>query len=77
MAAMAQARGVFATTDRGPWSQNLLFVLWSKITEAGGRGSLAKREAAAFVNELRVSLEGRLIHPCDRPPIHSPHADAY
>ena len=27
--------GVFAATDRGPWSQNLLFVLWSKITGNG------------------------------------------
>jgi SAM-dependent methyltransferase len=27
--------GVFAATDRGPWSQNLLFLLWSKVTGNG------------------------------------------
>jgi putative heme-binding domain-containing protein len=40
--------GVFAATDRGPWSQNLLFLLWSKVT---GNGRvvipLAKRAQAA------------------------------
>src|ERR1700682_2049757 len=27
--------GVFASTDLGPWSQNLLFVFWSKVTGSG------------------------------------------
>jgi len=51
--------GVFAATDRGPWSQNLLFLLWSKVT---GNGRvvvpLAKRGSGqAFVNELRDRIE--------------------
>ena len=61
--------GVFAATDRGPWSQNLLFVLWSKVT---GNGRvvipLAKRGSGqAFVNELRDKIEaGRFVPVIDR-----------
>ncbi len=61
--------GVFAATDRGPWSQNLLFVLWSKVT---GNGRvvipLAKRGSGqAFVNELRDKIEaGGFVPVIDR-----------
>jgi NADPH:quinone reductase-like Zn-dependent oxidoreductase len=59
--------GVFAATDRGPWSQNLLFLLWSKVT---GNGRvvipLPKRGKRAGV---RHRTEGQ-----DRSgPIHSRH----
>src|SRR4029079_231837 len=51
--------GVFATTDLGPWSPNLLFLLWSKVT---GNGRvvvpLAKRGSGqAFVTGLRDKIE--------------------
>jgi NADPH:quinone reductase-like Zn-dependent oxidoreductase len=72
--------GVFATTDRGPWSQNLLFVLWSKVT---GNGRvvvpLPKRGSAqAFVNELRDKIEaGRFVPVIDRSYPLASIADAY
>jgi NADPH:quinone reductase-like Zn-dependent oxidoreductase len=72
--------GVFATTDRGPWSQNLLFVLWSKVT---GRGRvvipLAKRGSGkAFVTRLREEIEaGRFIPVIDRRYPLASIADAY
>ncbi|MDQ2867750.1 MAG: NAD(P)-dependent alcohol dehydrogenase [Verrucomicrobiota bacterium] len=72
--------GVFATTDRGPWSQNLLFVLWSKVT---GNGRvvipMAKRGSGqAFVNELRDKIEaGRFIPVIDRRYPRAAIADAY
>jgi NADPH:quinone reductase-like Zn-dependent oxidoreductase len=51
--------GVFAVTDRGPWSQNLLFILWSKVTGSGRVViPLAKRGSRqAFVNGLRDKME--------------------
>jgi NADPH:quinone reductase-like Zn-dependent oxidoreductase len=51
--------GVFATTDRGPWSQNLLFILWSKISGSGRVViPLAKRGSGqAFVNRLKTMIE--------------------
>jgi NADPH:quinone reductase-like Zn-dependent oxidoreductase len=72
--------GVFAATDRGPWSQNLLFVLWSKVT---GNGRvvipLAKRGSGqAFVNELRDRIEaGRYVPVIDRRYPLAAIADAY
>jgi NADPH:quinone reductase-like Zn-dependent oxidoreductase len=61
--------GVFAATDIGPWSQNLLFLLWSKITgNARVVVPLAKRGSGqAFVNELKAKIEaGRFIPVIDR-----------
>jgi NADPH:quinone reductase-like Zn-dependent oxidoreductase len=72
--------GVFAATDRGPWSQNLLFLLWSKVT---GNGRvvipLAKRGSGqAFVNGLRDKIEaGRFVPVIDRRYPLSAIADAY
>jgi NADPH:quinone reductase-like Zn-dependent oxidoreductase len=72
--------GVFAATDRGPWSQNLLFLPWSKITGSGRVViPLAKGGSGqAFVNELREKIEaGRFVPVIDR---HYPLAaivDAY
>jgi NADPH:quinone reductase-like Zn-dependent oxidoreductase len=72
--------GVFAATDRGPWSQNLLFVLWSKVT---GNGRvvipLAKRGSGqAFVKELRDKIEARRFIPAiDRRYPLAAIADAY
>jgi NADPH:quinone reductase-like Zn-dependent oxidoreductase len=60
--------GVFATTDRGPWSQNLLFLLWSKVTGSGRVViPLAKRGSGqAFVNGLREKIEtGRFVPVID------------
>jgi NADPH:quinone reductase-like Zn-dependent oxidoreductase len=72
--------GVFAATDRGPWSQNLLFLLWSKVT---GNGRvvipLPKRGSGqAFVNGLRDKIEaGRFVPVIDRRYPLSAIADAY
>jgi NADPH:quinone reductase-like Zn-dependent oxidoreductase len=72
--------GIFATTDRGPWSQNLLFVLWSKVTGSGRVVvPLAKRGSGqAFVNELRDKIEaGRFVPVIDRRYHLAAIADAY
>jgi NADPH:quinone reductase-like Zn-dependent oxidoreductase len=72
--------GVFASTDRGPWSQNLLFVLWSKVTGSGRVViPLAKRATGqAFVNEMRDRLEaGRFVPVIDRRYPLAAIADAY
>ncbi len=72
--------GVFATTDRGPWSQNLLFLLWSRVT---GNGRvvipLPKRGSGqAFVTGLRDKIEaGRFIPVIDRRYPLAAIADAY
>ena len=61
--------GVFAATDRGPWSQNLLFILWSKVTGSGRVVvPLAKPgRAQAFVAELKEKIEaGRFVPVIDR-----------
>lgn len=77
---LLKPEGVFASTDRGPWSQNLLFLLWSRVT---GNGRvvipLAKRGSGqAFVNELRDRLEaGRFIPVIDRRYPLAAIADAY
>lgn len=72
--------GVFAATDRGPWSQNLLFLLWSKVT---GNGRvvvpLPKRGSGqAFVTGLKDKIEaGRYVPVIDcRYPL-AAIADAY
>jgi len=61
--------GVFASTDIGPWAQNLPLLLWSKLT---GKGRvvvpLAKQGSAqAFVNWLRDKIEaGSYVPVIDR-----------
>ena len=61
--------GVFATTDLGPWSQNLLWLLWTRVT---GNGRvvvpLPKRGSGqAFVTHLRDKIEaGRFVPVIDR-----------
>jgi NADPH:quinone reductase-like Zn-dependent oxidoreductase len=77
---LLKPRGVFATTDRGPWSQNLLFLLWSRVT---GKGRvvlpLAKRGSGqAFVVGLRDKIQaGRFIPVIDRKYPLAEIADAY
>jgi NADPH:quinone reductase-like Zn-dependent oxidoreductase len=72
--------GIFSTTDLGPWSQNLLFLLWSKVT---GNGRvvipLAKRGSGqAFVTGLRDKIEaGRFVPVIDRRYPLAAIADAY
>ena len=72
--------GVFAATDRGPWSQNLLWLLWSKVT---GKGRvvipLPKRGSGqAFVTGLKDKIEaGRFIPVIDRRYPLAAIADAY
>src|SRR4029079_12587404 len=72
--------GVFAATDRGPWSQNLLFLLWSQAT---GNGRVvvpwAKRGSGqAFVTGLRDKIEaGRFRPVIDRRYPLAAIADAY
>ena len=73
-------QGVFAATDRGPWSQNLLFLLWSKVTGSGRVViPLAKRGSGqAFVTGLRDKLEaGRFVPVVDRRYPLAAIADAY
>jgi NADPH:quinone reductase-like Zn-dependent oxidoreductase len=72
--------GVFASTDRGPWSQNLLFLLWAKITGSGRVDvPLPRRGSAqAFVNELKDKIEaGRYVPVIDRRYALADIADAY
>jgi NADPH:quinone reductase-like Zn-dependent oxidoreductase len=72
--------GVFATTDLGPWSQNLLFMFWSKATGSGRVVvPLAKRGSGqAFVNGLRDKIEaGRFVPVIDRRYPLAEIADAY
>ncbi len=72
--------GIFAATDRGPWSQNLLFLLWSKVTGSGRVVvPLAKRGSGrAFVAELREKIEaGRFLPVIDRRYPLAAIADAY
>jgi NADPH:quinone reductase-like Zn-dependent oxidoreductase len=64
-----KAGGVFSTTDLGPWSQNLLFLLWSKVTGSGRVViPLAKRGSGqAFMTKLREEIEaGRFVPVIDR-----------
>lgn len=72
--------GVFATTDLGPLSQNLLWLLWSKVTGSGRVVvPLAKRGSGkAFVTELRDKIEaGRFVPVIDRRYPLAGIADAY
>jgi NADPH:quinone reductase-like Zn-dependent oxidoreductase len=72
--------GVFAATDLGPWSQNLLFILWSKVTRTGRVViPLAKRGSGqAFVTRLSERIEaGRFIPVVDRRYPLAAIADAY
>jgi len=72
--------GVFASTDRGPWSQNLLFLLWAKITGSKRVDvPLPRRGSAqAFVNELKGKIEaGQYIPVIDRRYALADIADAY
>jgi NADPH:quinone reductase-like Zn-dependent oxidoreductase len=72
--------GVFAATDIGPWAQNLLFLLGSKLTGSGRVVvPLAKRGSGqAFVTALRDKIEaGRFLPVIDcRYPL-AEIADAY
>lgn len=72
--------GVFASTDRGPWSQNLLFLLWSKIT--GSRRvdvPLPRRGSGKeFVTRLKDKIEaGQYVPVIDRRYPLDAIADAY
>lgn len=72
--------GVFASTDRGPWSQNLLFVLLSKITGSGRVDVPLPRRGSAqeFVTSLKDKIEaGRYISVIDRRYPLAEIADAY
>lgn len=72
--------GVFASTDRGPWSQNLLFLLWAKITGSKRvdvplptRGS-----GREFVNSLKDKIDaGQYVPVIDRRYPLDEIADAY
>jgi NADPH:quinone reductase-like Zn-dependent oxidoreductase len=72
--------GVFSTTDLGPWSQNLLFLLWSKVTGSGRVViPLARRGSGqTFVNDLKGKIEaGRFVPVIDRRYPLAAIADAY
>jgi NADPH:quinone reductase-like Zn-dependent oxidoreductase len=72
--------GIFASTDIGPWAQNLPLILGSKISGSGRVVvPLAKRGSGqAFVNELRDRIEaGRYVPVIDRRYPLADIADAY
>jgi NADPH:quinone reductase-like Zn-dependent oxidoreductase len=72
--------GIFAATDRGPWSQNLALVLWSAVTRSGRVVvPLPKRGSGkAFVTALREMIEaGRFVPVIDRTYPLAAIADAY
>ena len=72
--------GIFSTTDLGPGSQNLWFLLWSKVTGSGRVVvPLAKRGSGqAFVNYLKGEIEaGRFVPVIDRTYPLAAIADAY
>lgn len=72
--------GIFSTTDLGPWSQNLLFVLSSKVTGSGRVViPLARRGSGqAFVRGLKDKIEaGRFVPVIDRRYPLAAIADAY
>jgi NADPH:quinone reductase-like Zn-dependent oxidoreductase len=72
--------GVFASTDRGPWSQNLLFLLWSKITGSTRVDVPLPRRGSAqeFVTRLKDKIEaGQYIPVIDRKYPLAAIADAY
>jgi len=72
--------GIFAATDMGPWGQNLLFLLWSKVSGSGRVVvPLAKRGSGqAFVNWLKGKIEaGRYVPVIDRRVPLAEIADAY
>ena len=72
--------GIFSTTDLGPWSQNLLFLLWSKVTGSGRVVvPLARRGSGqAFVKDLKDKIEaGRFVPVIDRRYPLAAIADAY
>jgi NADPH:quinone reductase-like Zn-dependent oxidoreductase len=72
--------GIFAATDTGPWAQNLLFLLSSKVTGSGRVVvPLAKRGSGQeFVNWLKEKIEaGRYVPVIDRRYPLAEIADAY
>jgi len=72
--------GIFSTTDLGPWSQNLLFLFWSKVTGSGRVVvPLARRGSGQrFVNDLKHRIEaGRFVPVIDRRYPLAAIADAY
>ena len=72
--------GIYAATDIGPWAQNLLFILWSKVTGSGRVVvPLAKRGSGpAFVAALKDRIEaGRFVPVIDRRYPLAETADAY
>jgi NADPH:quinone reductase-like Zn-dependent oxidoreductase len=72
--------GVFASTDGGPWGQNLLFLIWAKITRSGWAVvPLPKRGSGqAFVADLKDRIEaGRFVPVIDRRYPLDAVADAY
>ena len=77
---LLKPKGTFAATDTGPWSQNLLFILWSKLTGSGRVViPLAKRGSGqAFVTQLRDKIEaGQFVPVIDRHYPLAAIADAY
>lgn len=71
--------GVFASTDLGPWGQNLLFLLWAIVSRSGWIVvPLPKRRGQAFVNDLKDKIEaGQFVPVIDRRYPLSAIADAY
>ena len=72
--------GIFSTTDLGPGSQHLFFLVWSKVTGSGRVVvPLAKRGSGkAFVNDLKNRIEaGRFVPVIDRRYPLDVIADAY
>jgi NADPH:quinone reductase-like Zn-dependent oxidoreductase len=54
--------GRFAATDLGPWSQNLLPILWSTITRNKRFEFPLPKRTRAFVDFLQARMEAREFH---------------
>lgn len=51
--------GMYAATDLGPWSQNLLLAIWSSITRSNRVVFPLPKIIEAFVDSLKARMEAR------------------
>ena len=54
---LLEPNGVFAATDLGPWSQNILLLMWSAITRSKRIVFPMPKSSKAFVNFLKARME--------------------
>ena len=49
--------GIFATTDLGPWGQNILLMIWSSITGSNRVVIPLPKNSSSFVKSLKARME--------------------